>query len=65
MAHNDAKEQMDTQEKDPVERSTETHSGTPNATDPNDQRATEHQSGYGGQGGNPKTSSDERQRLDK
>ena len=62
MASKDMKEQMDTQEKDPVERSGETHSGTPNAVDPNKERSTEHQSGYGGHHGNPRTSSDERQK---
>jgi hypothetical protein len=56
---------MDTEEKDPVERSGETHSGTPNAVDPNEERSNEHQSGYGGHHGRPRTSSDERQKLDK
>jgi len=65
MTRKDAKEQMDTEEKDPVERSDETHSGTPNAVDPNQERSNEHQSGYGGHAGNPRTSSDERQNLDK
>ena len=65
MTSRDSKEQMDTTEKDPVERSKETHSGTPNAVDPNEERSTEHKSGYGGDGGRPRTSSDERQRLDK
>jgi hypothetical protein len=59
------KEQMDTQENDPVERSDDTHSGTPNAVDPNQERSTEHKSGYGGHHGRPRTSSDERQNLDK
>jgi hypothetical protein len=65
MTRKDAKEQMDTGEKDPVERSTETHSGTPNAVDPNEERSKEHESGYGGHRGRPRTSSDERQNLDK
>ncbi len=65
MTRKDAKEQMDTEERDPVERSGDTHSGTPNAVDPNQERSTEHQSGYGGKGGKPRTSSDERQNLDK
>jgi len=65
MTRKDAKEQMDTGEKDPVERSSETHSGTPNAVDPNEERSKEHQSGYGGHRGRPRTSSDERQNLDK
>ena len=65
MASKDSKEHMDTTEKGPAERSNETHSGTPNAVDPNEERSTEHKSGYGGEGGRPRTSSDERQRLDK
>ena len=65
MTRKDDKEQMDTEEKDPVERSKQTHSGTPNAVDPNQERSTEHRSGYGGDAGNPRTSSDERQNLDK
>ena len=65
MASRDPEEQMDTEEKDPVERSRETHSGTPNPVDPNEERNTEHQSGYGGHGGEPRTSSDERQKLNK
>lgn len=64
MTRRNVKEQMDTEEKDPVERSTETHSGTPNATDPNEERDTEHESGYGGAGGSPRSSSDKRQNLD-
>lgn len=64
MTRKDAKEQMDTQEKDPVDRSKKTHSGTPNAVDPNQERSTEHESGYGGDGGEPRTSSNERQNLD-
>lgn len=63
MASNDRKEQMDTQEKDPVERSNDTHSGTPNPVDPNQERSNEHESGYGGRHGKPRTSSDERQRI--
>ena len=65
MKRNNTKEQMDTKEKDPVKRSTQTHSGTPNAVDPNKERSTEHESGYGGHDGKPRTSSDERQDLDK
>jgi hypothetical protein len=61
MTRRDAKEHMDTKETNPGRRSSETHSGTPNAVDPNKARDTEHQSGYGGEGGDPKTSSDDRQ----
>lgn len=60
MTRRDSKEQMDNKEKNPAQRSGETHSGTPNAVDPNEERSTEHKSGYGGEGGKPRTSSDER-----
>ena len=62
MAVDNTKERMDSEEKNPVERSKETHSGTPNAVDPNQERSTEHKSGYGGDGGEPRTSSNEKQR---
>ena len=61
MAPRDTKEQMDKKETDPVERSGDTHSGTPNPVDPNQERSTEHKSGYGGDRGGPRTSSDNRQ----
>jgi hypothetical protein len=61
MTSRDIKEHMDSKEERPHQRSKETHSGTPNAVDPAKARDTEHQSGYGGEGGDPKTSSDERQ----
>lgn len=64
MTHRDTKEQMDHKEKNPAQRAKETHSGTPNAVDPNEKRSTEHKGGYGGDGGKPRTSSDERQALD-
>ena len=60
MAIKDSKEQMKHDERDRVERSGDTHSGTPNAVDPNETRSTEHKSGYGGEAGKPRTSSDER-----
>jgi hypothetical protein len=62
MTTDKTKERMDSEEKDPVERSKETHSGTPNAVDPNQERSTEHKSGYGGDGGEPRNSSNEKQR---
>jgi hypothetical protein len=65
MAHGDTKEQMDNKETNPVKRSGETHSGTPNAVDPNQEKSGEHKSGYGGDGGKPRTSSNERQDADK
>ena len=42
-----------------TKRSGSTHSGTPNPGDPNDERSTEHKSGYGGETGQPRTSSDD------
>jgi hypothetical protein len=63
MTRKDAKEHMDTRETNPSRRSKDTHSGTPNPVDPNDTRNNEHQSGYGGEGGDAKSSSDERQRT--
>jgi hypothetical protein len=65
MTARDSKEHMNKREKGPTERSADTHSGTPNSGDPNDQRSTEHKSGYGGEAGKPRTSSDEGQRTDK
>lgn len=58
MAHSHSKEHMNESDKDATKRSGETHSGTPNAADPSKTRSTEHKSGYGGDGGKPKTSSD-------
>jgi hypothetical protein len=60
MTGRENKEQMDSKETDAAKRSRDTHSGTPNAVDPNETRNNEHQSGYGGEGGDPKTSSHER-----
>ena len=40
-------------------RSGNTHSGTPNPGNPVKERSTEHKSGYGGEGGKPRKSSDE------
>ena len=57
-----SKEQMNNEGQDPADHSGDTHSGNPNPTDPNEQRSTEHKSGYGGEAGEPRTSSDERQR---
>ena len=55
MTDRDSKEQMDNKEKNPVKRSEETHSGTPNAVDPNKKKSSEHKSGYGGERGEPRT----------
>lgn len=61
MTRKDAKEHMDSNETNPSKRSNDTHSGTPNPVDPNDTRNSEHKSGYGGEGGDPRKSSDEKQ----
>lgn len=53
---------MDSNEANPSKRSKDTHSGTPNPVDPNETRNNEHKSGYGGEGGDPRKSSDENQR---
>lgn len=60
MKEHDVKEQKITRKDDSTRRSGETHSGMPNADDPNKTRSTEHKSGYGGEGGEPRTSSDDR-----
>lgn len=62
MARRDSKEQMDSDDDTPAGNAGETRSGTPNPTDPNKMHSNEHKSGYGGEGGEPRTSSDERQR---
>ncbi len=59
MARNDSKEQPHKDEDHATKRSGETHSGTPNPNDPQNSRSTEHKSGYGGDGGEPRTSSNE------
>lgn len=59
------KEQMDSKSADRTKKSGEMNSGTPNPTDdPAKGRATEHKSGYGGEGGEPRTSSDKREKSD-
>lgn len=60
MARQDAKEHKNPAETNPADRAGDTHSGTPNAVDPNEVKSTEHKSGYGGEGGKPRTSSDKR-----
>lgn len=59
MTRNDPAKHTDTTPSRSTERSKDTHSGTPNPVDPKDHRTTEHKSGYGGDGGSPRTSSDE------
>jgi hypothetical protein len=65
MHASDRKEQMNREDADKTESSGETRSGTPNPQDdPNKVRSTEHKSGYGGEGGKPRTSSDDRKQSD-
>lgn len=52
---------MDTDEQNPVGQSGDTNSGMPNPADPNEGSSTEHKSGYGGEAGEPRTSSDKKQ----
>ena len=61
MARRDSKEHMDSDDKTPAENADDTRSGTPNPTDPNKTRSKVHKSGYGGERGGPRTSSDNRQ----
>jgi len=58
-------EQRDKNTDDRTRKSGETNSGTSNPDDPNKTKSTEHKSGYGGEGGDPRTSSDERERKEK
>ena len=62
MTRRDSKKHKAHPDPDSVKPSGDTHSGTPNPVDPNKVRSTEHKSGYGGEGGEPRTSSDNRQR---
>ena len=64
MTLNESKEHMDNEQKKQSE-SSETRSGNPNIVDPNEKRSTEHKSGYGGEGGEPRESSDKAQKDDK
>lgn len=61
MTLEDSKEHNKKAGDEAIKRSGSTHSGTPNPGDPNDERSTEHKSGYGGEGGLPRKSSDESQ----
>ena len=64
MRARDSKEHMKNEDSDAAEQSGETHSGTPNPVDPPKVRSTEHKSGYGGEGGEPRTSSDTRKKSE-
>jgi hypothetical protein len=61
MTERNLKEHTNTDDASPAENAGETRSGTPNPADPNRLRDREHKSGYGGEGGEPRTSSDQRQ----
>lgn len=65
MTRQDSEEQMDTSESDATEDSGDMRSGNPNAVEPDKARSQEHKSGYGGEGGEPRTSSDDRQQKRK
>ena len=61
MTRQDSKEHENSDDNTPAENADKMRSGTPNATDPNKEQSGVHKSGYGGEGGKPRTSSDERQ----
>lgn len=60
MAVQDSKEQMD-KKRNKAPGADKTNSGNPNVVNPNEERSSEHKGSYGGEGGNPRTSSDSRQ----
>lgn len=60
MTHRADKEQMDEDADDRTKESGEMNSGTPNPEGSAKEHATEHKSGYGGEGGKPRVSSDDR-----
>jgi hypothetical protein len=64
MTLNESKEHMNNEQKKQT-GSSETRSGNPNIVDPNKNRSTEHKSGYGGEGGEPRESSDKTQKDEK
>lgn len=61
MTDRKSKEQMDDRNRDSLEEAKKTHSGMPGPVDPDAIPSSEHKSGYGGEGGEPRTSSDTRQ----
>lgn len=62
MEDQEPKEQTNSDDESPASNAGETRSGTPNPADPNRLRDREHKSGYGGEAGKPRTSSDQRRR---
>lgn len=60
MIHRADKEQMDSDTDDRTKESGEMNSGTPNPEGATKKRTTGHKSGYGGEGGEPRESSDHR-----
>lgn len=61
MTHRADKEQMDTDTDDRTKESGKMNSGTPNPEGSTEKHTTEHKSGYGGEGGEPRVSSDDRE----
>ena len=53
--HSDQRKNADSDKQPPA--ADDTRSGNPNIDDPNRHRSTEHKSGYGGEGGKPRQSS--------
>ena len=60
MTHRADKEQMNKDADDKTKESGEMNSGTPNPEGTTKEHLTEHKSGYGGEGGKPRVSSDDR-----
>ena len=60
MTHRTDKEQMATDTDERTKKSGKMNSGTPNPEGSTAERTTEHESGYGGEGGEPRVSSDKR-----
>jgi len=65
MTHRADKEQMDADTDDRTKESGEMNSGTPNPEGAAEKRTTDHKSGYGGEGGEPRVSSDDRETAKK
>ncbi len=55
MEHKESKEHQARAENKATKSSGETHSGSPNPEDHDKKHSTEHKSGYGGEGGEPRT----------
>lgn len=64
MTEKSSKDGIDRESGNPAAPSTKTRSGNPNATDPNEESDVPANSGYGGEMGEPRTSSDQPENAD-